>query len=537
MAAFSTTTLSAAAHSITAVYSGDANDLGSSSAVLTETVNLVATTTLLMSSANPSMFAQSITLTATVSPAAATGTVTFKDGANTLGTGALAGGTATFSTAALAMAAHSITAVYGGDSNDATSTSAVLTQTVNQATSTTTLMSSLNPSVFAQNVTFTATVSPAAATGTVTFKDGANTLGMGAANGGTATLSTAGLTAGQHSITAAYGGDANNAASVSAALNQQVNKASTTTTLTSSANPSLVGQQVTLRATIAPASATGMVTFNDGAAQLGSAVLNAGVATVTISPAFGSHSLTAAYAGDQNNASSVSAILTQSVTFNAITVLTTSLPNGIAGQPYGPFSLGASGGSGNFTWSGNGFPNGITVSQNGSVSGTPTAGFSGSVSVTATDTASAGQTASATFTLTITAAAVTISGAQSLGSFVAGAPITAAFTANGGQPPYTWSIAGAAVLAIDSTRWQGHRRRKHARELHSGDHGHRLRQRIGQPDAAALDIRPYNHRPAAGLDDKQLQRFPERGRWHAALHLHGFRATSRNHFRGRLILR
>ena len=60
-----------------------------------------------------------ITFSATVSPSAATGTVTFKDGSTTLGTGTLSGGTATFTPTAsqltVAGSPHSITAVYGGD--------------------------------------------------------------------------------------------------------------------------------------------------------------------------------------------------------------------------------------------------------------------------------------------------------------------------------------------------------------------------------------------------------------------------------------
>src|SRR5207244_1906407 len=173
-------------HSITASYSGDSNFNGSTSAVLTQTVNKANTTTTVASSANPSVFGQSVTFTATVavvSPGAGSpsGSVTFLDGATTLGTGTLSGGTATFATSALAVGSHSITASYGGDTNFNTSTSAVLTQTVNKANTTTTVASSANPSVFGQSVTFTATVAavaPGAGTpsGTVTFLDGATTL-------------------------------------------------------------------------------------------------------------------------------------------------------------------------------------------------------------------------------------------------------------------------------------------------------------------------------------------------------------------------
>jgi hypothetical protein len=96
------------------------------------TVNAAATATTISSSVNPSFQGQLVTFTATVTSAAGvpTGTMTFKDGAATLGTSTLTGGVAAFATAALAPGAHSITAVYGGSANFAGSTSSVLTQTV-----------------------------------------------------------------------------------------------------------------------------------------------------------------------------------------------------------------------------------------------------------------------------------------------------------------------------------------------------------------------------------------------------------------------
>jgi uncharacterized delta-60 repeat protein len=105
--------------------------------------NQAPTTTALASSANPSLSGQSVTFTATVSTAgsaAPTGTVSFLDGTTLLGTGTLstANGvtTATFTTTTLAVGTHSITAVYGGDSNDMGSTSASLSQVVNATAST-----------------------------------------------------------------------------------------------------------------------------------------------------------------------------------------------------------------------------------------------------------------------------------------------------------------------------------------------------------------------------------------------------------------
>ena len=93
-----------------------------------------STTTALASSLNPSTVGASVNFTATVSPSAASGTVTFKDGATTLGTGTLSGGVASFATSSLALGSHSLTAEYAGDANHLASTSLVLTQTVYVAT-------------------------------------------------------------------------------------------------------------------------------------------------------------------------------------------------------------------------------------------------------------------------------------------------------------------------------------------------------------------------------------------------------------------
>ena len=138
-ATFTATTLSVGTHSLTAVYGGGGVFNGSTSSAATQTVNQASTTTIVTSSSNPSTAGQSTTFTATVTAAAPgggtpTGTVTFMDGTTTLGTGTLdSNGQATFQTSTLTMGPHTITAVYGGDSNFTASTSTALTQTVNAA--------------------------------------------------------------------------------------------------------------------------------------------------------------------------------------------------------------------------------------------------------------------------------------------------------------------------------------------------------------------------------------------------------------------
>ena len=122
------------------------------------------TTTLLTSAPNPSALGQAVTLTATVTTSgstAPTGTVTFYDGTTTLGTSTLNGsGIATYTTSSLSVGQHSMTAVYGGDANNAGSTSSVLTQTVNAADFTLTSNPTSATVTAGQSGTFTLTVTP-----------------------------------------------------------------------------------------------------------------------------------------------------------------------------------------------------------------------------------------------------------------------------------------------------------------------------------------------------------------------------------------
>ncbi|HEY2786847.1 MAG TPA: Ig-like domain repeat protein, partial [Fimbriiglobus sp.] len=167
-ATFNTSTLTVGTHSVTARYEGAGGFSTSTSSAFSQTVNGAATTTTLVGAPNPSNFGDSVTFTATVGSTAGTptGTVTFFDGANQLGTGSLTGGTATFSTSTLTVGSHSITASYGAAGNFAGSTSSAFTQTVNGASTTTSVTGTPNPSNFGDSVTFTATVGSTAGTPT-----------------------------------------------------------------------------------------------------------------------------------------------------------------------------------------------------------------------------------------------------------------------------------------------------------------------------------------------------------------------------------
>ena len=296
-----------------------------------------STTPTLAASPNPSIFEQNVTLTAAVSPTAATGTVTFYDGSTELGNASLSGGAAELPVLSFTTGAHSLKAVYGGDTDDLTSTSAVLTQTVDPLPTSATLTSTPNPSTFGQPVTLKATVKPATATGTVAFYHGSTSLGTSTLTSGKATLAVSTLTVGTHALTATYSGGENDAVSTSPSLTQTVGKAPTTTTLASSPNPSTFRQNVTLTATVSPATATGTITFYNGTSTLGTGTLTAGTATLTLSTLpLGSSSLTASYGGDANDTLSTSATLMQVVRDPTATILTASPNPSAVGQAVTP---------------------------------------------------------------------------------------------------------------------------------------------------------------------------------------------------------
>src|SRR5207253_3104353 len=116
------TPTAACSFSFNATYSGDANNNRATSGCELLTATWASTTTTVVSSANPSVFGQSVPFTATVAPVAPgagspSGTVTFLDGTTPVRTGTLSAGTATFTTSTLAVGSHPITASYGGDAN------------------------------------------------------------------------------------------------------------------------------------------------------------------------------------------------------------------------------------------------------------------------------------------------------------------------------------------------------------------------------------------------------------------------------------
>ena len=165
-----------------------------------------------------------------------------------------------------------------------------------------------NPSYYGQQITFTVTVSPAGATRTVMFQiDGGCGIPYAYPSGpvlnGVATLViTPAACSLARPVYAKYTGDANFLESIPfEASDLKVSMAGTTTTLAASPSPAASGQTVTLTAMVAPSTATGSVTFMDGATTLGASPVSGGTASIGVpNLAAGSHPLTAAYSGDAN---------------------------------------------------------------------------------------------------------------------------------------------------------------------------------------------------------------------------------------------
>ncbi len=341
--------LAAGQHAIVAAYGGNTASyvLGNTSATLNQDVQAPSTIAL-SSNPNPSLYGTPVVFTVTIptiGTAPATGKVNILETgqANPIGTVTLAGNpaTGTFSISTLAAGTDIVAATYPGDLNYGPGTSLPVNQVVNKAQTSTAASALPNPGIagapIAIRATVTVTQGVATPTGNVVFTDTFNgatvtlgTVALGAA--GTATINPI-LVAGIHSIVATYGGDTNDSTSVSAPLVLSVVLATTTTVLTSSANPAVVLSPIafTARVTGNGGVPTGAVTFYSDGVSIGTASPNAtGAASVTTSAlASGSHSITASYAGDANDSPSTSAPLTQVVgTIPTVTDLGTAATTG-----------------------------------------------------------------------------------------------------------------------------------------------------------------------------------------------------------------
>jgi hypothetical protein len=303
--------LGCATTSLTATYSGDPTTApGTSNAVAI--TGLDCATTTLAGPASAVYGAQNI-LAATVAGVkggpAPTGTVAFASGAATYGTVALnSAGKATLGTLALPGGSDSVTATYSGDSNYTASASPAFTLDVTPASSSVAIAVTPAKPALGETVTLAATATGlaggAAPAGTVTFLDGAGTLGTATLDAtGKGTLQTAGLTFGANSVIAQYGGDPQYSKSASAVLAVSVGQAETATSISDASLSVVRNTDITFNAKVAvPGSSiipTGTVSFLDYSKVLGSASLDAtGAASFsTATLPTGVHKITAAYQG------------------------------------------------------------------------------------------------------------------------------------------------------------------------------------------------------------------------------------------------
>jgi hypothetical protein len=345
LATITVSSLSVGTHAISAVYGADVDFLTSTGTV-TQSVNQDQTATTVTPN-GAVVQGQPVSFNATVAPVAPgagtpTGTVKFTINGAPLGTpvvvtGGPSGSVATSaSISSLNPGTYTLTATYSGDNNFLTS-AGTSGQPVTVAQTTTTLVVSPNPVQLSQPLTLTATVAPVAPgtgtpTGSVDFFNGTNLLGSGTLSGGTASLTLSSLSPGAHSLTASYLGEADYAASTSAAISEGVGLIPTTTAVTSGPTPSSFGQPVTLTATVAPVAPgtgtpTGTVSFYNGSTLLGTGTLAAGsggdqASLVVSSLPVGSNTINATYSGDPSYGTSSTTHSATQVVGAATTTLT-----------------------------------------------------------------------------------------------------------------------------------------------------------------------------------------------------------------------
>ena len=307
-------------YTATATFGGTGSYAASTSQPVTFTVlsERASTRTTLTLAPNPVTAGQTTQVTATVSSTVPghvpTGMVLLTANGHALTDVPLVDGVATYSFVPPAAGSYVITASYIGDRTAAPSSStATLAAAVPPPAPTTTTVSAW-PAIALPGapVTLTATVTAAGGspTGVVTFFDRGRLLGAGLVTDGVAqTMVT--FPAGTHSITATYGGDADFLSSASAMPFEVTITApavSTATSLTGSPGTAEQGDPVELTANVSallPALArssdpipTGSVEFLEGTTSLGTAALDDGTASLTLTNlAPGTHRITARYPG------------------------------------------------------------------------------------------------------------------------------------------------------------------------------------------------------------------------------------------------
>ena len=201
----------------------------------------------------------SFTITATVAPGRGnegtpTGTVTFWDGSNRLGTSPLINGVATLTAILAEVGVHTINAQYSGDASFLSSSDRIPLQVT--ALATTSTLSAPADAAPGATVTLTATINSAGGipTGQVVFLDGTTSLGSSALNGaGVAILRNNTLSAGTHILTASYAGDGKFGVSTSAGVTMNIANADFSFLAAPPAASVIAGQSTQFLLTVTPA--------------------------------------------------------------------------------------------------------------------------------------------------------------------------------------------------------------------------------------------------------------------------------------------
>jgi subtilase family serine protease len=359
--------LSVGGHPIQAQYSGDENYAAASDPIpIVIEVEPSPTTTVVTPATNSPTPGGTVSVSATISSLTAgtgalspTGTVDFRMDGVSQGTQPVTAGTpvgaGTLSTASATMTVpytagnHNIVGFYSGDSNYNNSTSQAAVINV-PPSAPTVIITPANASPVAGstlliNATIAApsgsTVSP---TGTMTFSLDGTAVGTEAVKPGTPSTSSITIavpSVGSHNLQGTYNGDTNYTATPSAVVTINVGTSPTSLALNASTLSPVGGSSMTLIATLTPqypgaVLPTGTVAFSmDGVAQGGPVSISGLTASTTITaPAYGVHTLTAAYSGDTYFSASTSTTLTFTVAKTATTlVLTPATTTPAAGSP------------------------------------------------------------------------------------------------------------------------------------------------------------------------------------------------------------
>jgi hypothetical protein len=341
----------------------------------TLTIVTAPTTTALATGTTSAQYGDPVTLTATVAPSGATGTVLFMQGSDVLGTGTTSGGVATLTTSTLPAGTYTITSSYQGDTDYGASTSGPITLSIARRTgpggtaALTITVGDATRSYGEGNPAFSYTVTGALVNGDTYASAVAGvpiyaTAGMPVSPAGTYPISVADLNSNNYVI--AFVSGTLTVTKTTLGQNGVANIA-----LTSSLNPSLYGNSVIFTASV-PAPATGTVVFYDGNTALGTGTIANGIATLTTSTlAVGTHPVTAVYSGDADYNSATSAMYGQIVTAQAAVLdftltLTSAQSQTVLPGASAPYTVRVAPTNTNYpgtvTFSATGLPAGATVS-------------------------------------------------------------------------------------------------------------------------------------------------------------------------------